>query len=61
MFPFPIHRPSTPESLQRGKSAEYARELQEYLDTLTPEARARFWADIEGTGDDQGKEKPSGK
>jgi len=61
MLPFSFHSHITPEDLQREKSAEYAKELKRYLSTLTPEARAKFWAEIEGKGDDEEKQKPSGK
>jgi hypothetical protein len=60
MFPFAFPRP-TPEAVQQEKIAQGAKELKEYLSTLTPEARARFWADIEGKGDDEQKQKPSGE
>jgi hypothetical protein len=43
--------PKSPGVLQRESSAKDARELKEYLDGLTPEDRAKFWADIEGKGD----------
>jgi hypothetical protein len=60
MFPlFPPRKP-TPQDLQRQSAAKDAKELKEYLDSLTPEDRAKFWADIEGKGTDPGKQKPSG-
>jgi len=58
MFPFFFQKPITPEDLQREKLAEYAKELKDYLSRLTPEARAKFWADIEGKGADQEKQTP---
>jgi hypothetical protein len=58
MFPFFFQKPKTPEELQREKLAKDAKELKEYLNSLTSEARAKFWADIEGKGDDQGKQTP---
>ena len=58
MFPFFIPRSPTPEELQRQKLAADAKELKDYLNGLTPEARARFWADIEGKGGDQEKSTP---
>ena len=47
-----------PEDLQREKLAKDAKELEDYLNSLTPEARAKFWADIEGQGDDHEKQTP---
>ncbi len=62
MFPFFIPRnPKSPEDLQQENIAKDAKELKEYLDRLTPEDRAKFWADIEGKGGDQEKQKPPGK
>jgi hypothetical protein len=61
MFPFSYNKQITPEDLQRVKAAEGAKELKEYLDGLTPEARAKFWAEIEGKDDIQEKQTPSGK
>ena len=61
MMPFFFHRSKTPEELQRERLAEGAKELMDYLSRVTPEARAKFWADIEGKGDDQEKQTPSGK
>ncbi len=61
MFPFHFHRHKTPEELQREKSATDAKELKEYLNGLTPEARAKFWAEIEGKVDSQDKRTPPGK
>jgi hypothetical protein len=59
MFPFffPQSRKS-PEDLQRESNAKDAQELKEYLDSLTPEDRAKFWAEIEGNGDAQKKRTP---
>ena len=59
MFPFAFHTHTTPEEIQREKIAKDARELREYLDSLTPEDRAKFWADIEGKGEDREKQTPS--
>ena len=61
MFPFFVPKSPTPEDLQREKLAEYAKELKDYLSRMTPEARVKFWADIEGKGDDQEKQTPPGK
>jgi hypothetical protein len=61
MFPFFFPRSPTPEQLQQVRAAADAKELKEYLNGLTPEARAKFWADIEGKGDDQEKPTPAGK
>ncbi len=62
MFPFPrYHRHKTLEELQREKAAADARELKDYLNSLTPKARARFWAEIEGKVNSQDKRTPSGK
>ena len=59
MFPFFIPgNPKSPEDLQRESIAKEAKELKEYLDSLTLEDRAKFWADIEGKGDDQEKQTP---
>ncbi len=59
MFPFLFPRsPKSPEDLQRERIAKDAKELKEYLDSLTPEDRAKFWADIEGKGDAQKKKTP---
>jgi hypothetical protein len=55
------HKHKTPEELLREKSAAAAKELKDYLNGLTPEARARFWAEIEGKVDSQDKGTPSGK
>ena len=61
MFPYSFNKHITPEDLQRAKAAKDAKELKEYLDGLTPEARAKFWAEIEGKGDNQEKQTPSDK
>jgi len=58
IFPFYFQRHRTPEELQREKLARDAKELKDYLNSLTPEARARFWGEIEGKTDEQ--EKPLG-
>ena len=60
---FPIHfRPQkTPQEIQQAKAAADAKELKEYLNGLTPEARAKFWAEIEGKGDSQDERTPPGK
>jgi hypothetical protein len=61
MFPFFVPRsPKSPEDLQWESTAKYAKELKEYLARLTPEDRAKFWVEIEGKGDDQEKQTPSG-
>jgi hypothetical protein len=60
MLPFSYSKESTPEERLLMKAAEGAKELKEYLDGLTPEARAKFWAEIEGKGENPGKETPSG-
>jgi hypothetical protein len=61
MLPFSYNKELTPEERLRMKAAEGAKELKEYLDGLTPEARAKFWAEIEGKGAIQEKQTPSGK
>lgn len=61
MFPFHYHRHKTPEELQREKAAAEAKELKDYLNSLTPEARAKFWAEIEGKGDNEDQRTPPGK
>ena len=60
-FPFHLQRHKTAEELQREKSAAEARKLKDYLNSLTPEARAEFWAAIEGKVDSQDKRTPSGQ
>ena len=63
MFPFPhlIQKQATPQELQQAQGAAGAKELKDYLNSLTPEARAKFWAEIEGKGDSQDERTPSGK
>ena len=61
MFPFNFQKQATPQELQQAKGAAYAKELKDYLNSLTPEARAKFWAEIEGKGDSQDERTPSGK
>jgi hypothetical protein len=59
MFPYFFPQsPKSPEDLQRESIAKYAKELKDYLDSLSPEARAKFWADVEGQGDAQKKQTP---
>jgi len=58
MFPFFAPKSPTPEEVQREQIAAGAKELKDYLNSLTPEARAKFWADIEGKGADQEKQTP---
>ena len=62
MFPFPFYfqRQKTPEELQREKLAADAKELKDYLNSLTPEARAKFWAEIEGKRDNEEERTPPG-
>jgi len=60
-FPLHFHRQKTLEELQREKIAADAKELKAYLNSLTPEARAKFWAEIEGKGDNQNTPTPPGK
>lgn len=60
-FPFHFQRHKTPEELQRDKIAADARELKDYLSSLTLEARARFWAEIEGKAGLQDTPTPPGK
>jgi hypothetical protein len=62
MFPLHFHpRQRTPQEIQQAQGAAYAKELKDYLNTLTPEARAKFWAEIEGKVDNQDERTPSGK
>ena len=61
MFPYNFQKQTTPRELQQAKGAAYAKELKDYLNGLTPEARAKFWAEIEGKGDSQDERTPSGK
>jgi hypothetical protein len=61
MFPFNFQKQTTPQELQQAKGAADAKELKDYLNSLTPEARAKFWAEIEGKGDSQDERTPSGK
>ena len=61
MFPFNFQKQTTPQELQQAKAAAGAKELKDYLNSLTPEARAKFWAEIEGKGDSQDERTPSGK
>ena len=61
MVPFFFNNQIRREDLERVKAAKSAKELKEYLDGLTPEARAKFWAEIEGKGDDQENQTPAGK
>jgi len=60
MIPFHFHRPPTPEEVQAQKIAADAKDLKDYLNGLTPEARARFWAEIEGKDDNQETQTLSG-
>ena len=49
MFPFfQPQQPKTPEELQREKIAQDVRQLKDDLSRMTPEERARFWADVDG-------------
>jgi hypothetical protein len=60
MMPFfHFQKSKTPEELQRERIAQDAKQLKEDLSRMAPEERARFWADIEGTGGDGGKPTPS--
>ncbi len=61
MFPFHFPRQKTPEELQQAKGAADAKEFKDYLNSLTPEARAKFWAEIEGERDSQDERTPTGK
>jgi hypothetical protein len=62
MFPLHFHpRQRTPQEIQQAQGAAYAKELKAYLKSLPPEARATFWAEIEGKEDSQDKPKPSSK
>jgi hypothetical protein len=61
MFPYNFQKQTTPQELLQAKGAADAKELKDYLNSLTPEARAKFWAEIEGKGDSQDKPPPSGK
>ena len=44
---FPYQKPKTPEELQQERIAQDARELKDHLSRMTPEERAKFWADID--------------
>ncbi len=61
IFPFHLPGQKTPEELQQAKGAADAKDFEDYLNSLSPEARAKFWAEIEGTGDSQDDQAPSGK
>ena len=61
MFPYNFRKETTPQEIQQAKGAAYAEALKDYLNSLTPEARAKFWAEIEGNGDSQNERTPSGK
>jgi len=61
IFPFHFQRRKTPEEIQQERLAADAKELKDYLKSLTPEARARFWAEIEGQRDNEDKRTPPGK
>ena len=61
MFPYNFRKETTPQELQQAKGAAYAKELKDYLNSLTPEARAEFWAEIEDKGDSQEERTPSSK
>jgi hypothetical protein len=61
MLPFSYSKQSTPEERQLMNAAKGAKELKEYLDGLTPEARAKFWTEIEGKGETQETQTPSGE
>lgn len=59
MFPFFFHRTPSAEELQRENISKDAKDLKDYLSKLSPEARAKFLAEIEGKSDDQEKQTPS--
>ena len=61
MFPFHFQQQKTPQEIQQAKGAADAKELKEYLHGLTPEARAKFWAEIEGKGDSKDERTPPSK
>jgi hypothetical protein len=61
MFPYNFRKETTPQERQQVKGAAYAKELKDYLTSLTPEDRARFWAEIEAPGNSQDERTPSGK
>jgi len=61
MFPYNFRKEATPQELQQLKGAAYAKELKDYLKSLTPEARAKFWAEVEAQRDSQDERTPSGK
>jgi len=61
MFSYNFQKQTTPQELQQAKGAAYAEELKDYLNSLTPEARAKFWAEIEGRGDSQDGRTPPGQ
>lgn len=50
MMPFfPQEEPRSPEELARERIATEGRRLKEELSRMTPEERARFWQEIDGT------------
>ncbi len=61
MFPYNFQKQPTPQELQQAKGAAYGKELKDYLDSLTSEARAKFWAEVEAQGDSQDERTRSGK
>ena len=61
MFPYNFRKEATPQELQQAKGAADAKELKDYLNSLTPEARAKFWAEVEAQRDSQDERTPSGK
>lgn len=53
MIPFfPQEEPKPIEEQVRERIADDGKRLKEELRGMTPEERARFWEDIEGTSDD---------
>ena len=62
MIPFfPYQKAMTPEELQMERIARDARQLKEDLSRMTPEERARFWADIEGVSPEEDSQAGDGK
>lgn len=50
MMPFfPQQEPESPEEHARERIAADGKRLKEELSRMTPEERARFWKEIEGT------------
>jgi len=62
MLPFfPHQKPKTPEELQQARIAQDAKQLKKDLSNMTPEERAKFWADIEGRSPGEDSQSAEGK